>query len=99
MNATERDLLKTLEYPRAGTDPSELFFEKGKVIGTPVRVMRTGQAEPDTGWHIADIYHKTLGGNTKQTYIKVLKPNEADARRGLQKILPLKSLEKINPQI
>lgn len=99
MKNFERDLLKTLEYPRAGTDPSELFFEKGKVIGTPVRVMRTGQVEPDEGWHITEILYKSSDRNVKQTYLKVLKPSREDTGRGLQKILPLQNMEELNPQI
>jgi len=91
--------LKTLEYPRAGTDPSELLFETGKVIGTSVKVMRTGQTEADVGWHIAEIYYKSAKKNRKQTYVKVLKPGRDRSRKGLQKILPLQSLEKINPEI
>jgi len=53
MKNSRRALLKTLEYPRAGTDPSELLFETGKVIGTSVKVMQTGQTEADVGLHIA----------------------------------------------
>jgi len=99
MKNSESALLKTWDYPIAGTDPSELFFEKGKVIGTPVKVMRTGQAEPDDGWHIAEIHYKAAGKNKKQTYVKVLKPSREDNSRGLQKVLPLKSLETLNPEI
>ncbi len=99
MKNFKRDFLKTLDYPTAGSDPSELFFEKRKVIGTPVKVMRTGQVEPDEGWQIAEIIYKTSGKNMKQTYIKVIKPNRVDPDRGLQKVLPLKSLEKLNPSI
>lgn len=98
MKNSQSELLKTWDYPLAGTDPSELFFEKGKVIGTPVRVMRTGQAEPDDGWHIAEIHYKAAGKNKKQTFVKVLKPSREDNRRGLQKVLPLKSLETLNPE-
>ena len=99
MKNSRRDLLTTLEYPRAGTDPSELLFQKGKVIGTPVRVMRTGRAEPDDGWHIAEIHYKSLENNQMQTFVKVLKPGRADTGRGLQKVLPLENLEKLNPEI
>jgi len=99
MKNSQSELLKTWDYPIAGTDPSELFFEKGKVIGVPVKVMRTGQAEPDEGWHIAEIHYKAAGKDKKQTYVKVLKPSPEDNSRGLQKVLPLKSLETLNPQI
>jgi len=99
MQNSESELLKTWDYPLAGTDPSELYFEKGKVIGTPVRVMRTGQAEPDAGWYIAEIHHKSSGKNRTQTFVKVQKPSGADNSRGLQKILPLQSLETLNPEI
>jgi len=99
MKNSESDLLKTWDYPLAGTDPSELYFEKGKVIGTPVKVMRTGQAEPDAGWHIAEIHYKSSGRNKTQTFVKVQKPSRDDNSRGLQKILPLKILETLNPEI
>lgn len=99
MQNSESELLKTWDYPLAGTDPSELYFEKGKVIGTPVKVMRTGQAEPDTGWHIAEIHYKSSGTNKKQPFVKVQKPSSEDNRRGLQKMLPLQSLETLNPEI
>jgi hypothetical protein len=99
MNNPRRNLLQTLEYPRAGTDPSEIFFEKEKVIGTPVKVLRTGQSEADGGWQITEIYYRSPARSIKQAYVKVLKPNRDDARRGLQKIIPLRSLEEINPEI
>jgi len=99
MKNSQSALLKTWDYPLAGTDPSELFFEKGKVIGIPVKVMRTGQAEPDEGWHIAEIHYKASGKDKKQTYVKVLKPSREDNSRGLQKVLPLRSLETLNPEI
>ncbi len=99
MKKSKRELLQTLEYPRAGTDPSELLFETGKVIGTSVKVMRTGQAEAEVGWHISEIYYKSADKNRKQTYVKVIKPGRDNTRKGLQKILPLQSLEKINPEI
>ena len=83
-------------------EPTGLLFDRDKVIGTPVKVMRTGKPDPDEGWHIAEVlYHAFRKGEDKinQPAVKVRKPDTERPDRGLEKIVPLQSLEKINPEI
>ena len=99
MTKARKEFLKTIEYPPAESEPSDLVFERGKVIGAPVKVMRTGRDKPDSGWHIVEVYFKNSRENLNQTLVKVNKAARSDSEKGLQKIVPLKSLEKINPEI
>ena len=99
MTRMKSEFLETIEYPPAEAEPSDLVFERGKVVGTPVRVMRTGQPKPDEGWHIAEIYFKNARGESNRTLVKVRKPAGEGTRKRLQKIVSLRSLEKLNPEI
>ncbi|MFC1816502.1 PilZ domain-containing protein [Thermodesulfobacteriota bacterium] len=99
MNNIKSEFLKTTEYPRFGTEASQLLFEKRKVVGAPVKVMRTGKELPDEGWHIVEVYSETDKNNVKQTLVKVCKPNKENLKKGLKKIVPLKILERTNPEI
>jgi hypothetical protein len=95
----KNDFFKTAEYPKASTEPSELVFKRSKIIGTTVKVLRTGRTEPDPGWFISDIYFRDARKKINRTLIKVRKPDEKDPIKGLQKIVPLEQLEQINPEI
>jgi hypothetical protein len=99
MPEIKNEFLKTIEYPKAGIEPSELVFQRGKVIGASVEVMRTGQDKPDTGWYIADVIFRDAKKKINRTLVKVHKPNDEDPQKGLQKIVPLELLERINPEI
>ncbi|MFC1813707.1 PilZ domain-containing protein [Thermodesulfobacteriota bacterium] len=99
MENDKPEFLKTIEIPKAGTEPSELVYERRKVIGTPVKVMRTGKDEPDEGWHIAEVYFKKDKGKIDPPLVKVRKPDKEAPEMGLQKLVPLQILEKINPEI
>jgi hypothetical protein len=96
---TGNKLLETLEYPAAEPEPSDLLFEPGKVIGAPVKVRRTGQDTPDEGWHIQEVYFKNSRKDLNQTLVKVCKFEGTAPKKGLQKVIPLRSLESINPEI
>lgn len=99
MPDTKTDYFKTAEYPRAGSEPSTLVYKKSKIIGTEVKVMRTGQLEPDLGWYIAEVYFRDARKKINRTLVKVRKPNDVDPQKGLQKVVPLELLERINPEI
>ena len=99
MPDSKNDFFKTAEYPRAGAEPSSLVYKKSKIIGTEVKVMRTGQAEPDLGWHIAKVYYRDAKKKVNKTLVKVRKANDLGPQKGLQKIVPLELLERINPEI
>ena len=94
--------LKTAEYPEAGVEPSELVFERSKIIGTAVKVMRTGQDKPEPGWFIWDVFFRDTDLASKKInriLVKVRKPDKENPQKGLQKIIPLELLERINPEI
>lgn len=93
------EFFKTSEYPRAGSEPSTLVYKENKIIGTEVKVMRTGQVEPDVGWTIAEVYFRDARKKINRTLVKVRKPNDLEPQKGLQKVVPLELLERINPEI
>ncbi|MCP3953094.1 MAG: hypothetical protein GY697_12880 [Desulfobacterales bacterium] len=93
------NFFKTAEYPKAGPEPSEPVFERSKIIGTTVKVMRTGHDEPDPGWRIVDVYFRNAKKKINRTLIKVQKSDEEAPQKGLQKVVPLELLERINPEI
>ncbi len=93
------EFLKTAEYPNAGVEPSELVFERSKIIGTAVKVMRSGKDKPDLGWFISDVIFRDTEKKVNRTLVKVQKPAMKDSQKGLQKIVPLEMLERINPEI
>jgi len=93
------EFFETAEYPKAGSEPSKPVFERNKIIGTTVMVMRTGHSEPDPGWCIADVYFRNAKKKINRTLIKVQKPDAKDPQKGFQKIVPLEYLERINPEI
>jgi hypothetical protein len=99
MKNDKPEFLKTTEIPKAGIESAELVYERKKVIGTPVKVMRTGKEEPDEGWHIAEVYFQNAKEKIDQPLVKVRKPDKAAPEMGLQKLVPLQILEKINPEI
>ena len=93
------EFLKTAEYPKAGVEPSELVFERSKIIGTAVKVMRTGQDKPEPGWFIWDVVFRDTEKKINRILVKVRKPGKENSQKGLQKIVPLELLERINPEI
>jgi len=99
MKNDKPEFLKTTEISKAGTEPIELVYERRKVIGTPVKVMRTGKDEPDEGWHISEVYFQSAKEKIDQPLVKVRKPDKEAPEMGLQKLVPLQILEKINPEI
>ena len=99
MSDTKIDFFKTAEYPRAGSEPSLLVYEESKLIGTEVKVMRTGQVEPDLGWTITEVFFRDAKKKINRTLVKVRKTKDVDPQKGLQKVVPLELLERINPEI
>ena len=61
--------------------------------------MRTGKDKPDEGWHIAEVYFKKDKEKIDQPLVKVRKPDKEEPEKGLQKLVPLQILEKVNPEI
>ena len=99
MEIGKPEFLKTTEIPTAETEPTELVYERKKVIGRPVKVMRTGRDEPDEGWHIAQIYYRKDKDNIHRPLVSVRKPDKNESNKGLEKLVSLQILEKINPEI
>ena len=99
MDKYKAEFLKTTKFSKEATEPEVLFYEREKVIGTPVKVMRTGKDEPDEGWHIADIYPQKDKEEINQTFVKVRKPDKEAPEMGLQKLVPLQILEETNPEL
>ena len=90
---------RTGQYSKVDIKPGKIVFEKSKVIGTPVKVMRTGQTEPDPGWFVADVYFRNAKKKTNRVLVKVQKPDQSAPDKGLQKIVSLQQLAAINPEI
>jgi hypothetical protein len=90
---------KTTEFLKTEIEPTELEYEREKIIGTPVKVMRTGKDKPDKGWHVAQVYFQKDKENIDQPFVKVRKPDKEDPKKRFEKIVPLQILEKINPEI
>ena len=99
MKNDKSKFLKTTEIPKTEIEPTKLEYEREKVIGTPVKVMRTGKDEPDKGWHVVQIYFQKDKDKIDQPFAKVRKPDKEDPKKGLEKLVPLQILEKINPEI
>lgn len=76
-----------------------LFLGRSKIIGKPVKVLRTGKKIPEDGWRVAEVH--LPGGKEKvdQPLVKVIKPDERHSDKGLEKFVPLHVLEQINPEI
>ena len=99
METDKPEFITTTGIPKAETESTGLVYERKKVIGTPVKVMRTGKDEPDEGWHIAEIYYKEDKEKIRQPLVKVRKPDKEKLNKGIEKLVPLQILEKINPEI
>jgi hypothetical protein len=99
MKNNKAEFLKTTEFLKPATEPIELVYERRKVIGTPVKVMRTGRDEPDEGWHIAELFLNKDKEEIKRTLVKVRKPDKEVSNMILEKSVSLENLEKLNPKI
>lgn len=103
MKVDKSVFFKTTEIPKSATkadkEATHLLFDKRKIIGTPVKVIRTGKEEPEDGWHIDKVYFQHAQEKTGQPVVKVRKPDKGGSGKGLEKIVPLQVLEKINPEI
>lgn len=106
MNNYKSEFFKTKEVLKSDVkeekESSVLLFDKEKVLGTPVKVLRTGKDEPEDGWHITKIYIRTFQkGEEKidQAMVKVRKQDKEKSDVILEKGLSLQVLEKINPEI
>lgn len=99
MKIDKPEFITTTGIPKAETESTGLVYERKKVIGTPVKVMRTGKDEPDEGWHIEEIYYKKDKEKIRQPLVKVRKPDKEELNKGLEKLVSLQILEKVNPEI
>ncbi len=99
MNDIQKEFLETLQFRSKGTKTVDYAFDKTIVIGTPVKVMRSGKDEPDEGWHIVEVYFPDELNKLKKTFVKVRKADKEDPQKGLEKKVRLQSLIKLNPEI
>ncbi|CAD7836957.1 MAG: hypothetical protein [Olavius algarvensis Delta 4 endosymbiont] len=99
MGDIQKEFLETKKFQAARTERTEHVFEKDKVIGTPVKIMRTGKNDPEEGWHIVGVYFEDNLNELKVSYIKVRRLDEENPRGGLEKTVGLESLIELNPEI
>jgi hypothetical protein len=100
MNNNEANFLKTTQFiKKAAAEPTELVYERRKVVGTPLKVMRTGRDEPDGGWYIAEFSFRKDKEKIGQPLVKVRKPDKEAPEMGIQKLVTLEILEKLNPEL
>ncbi len=99
MNDIQKKFLETNQFQATGTEPGEHVFEKNKVIGTPVKIMRTGKDEPEEGWHIVGVYFANNMNKLKVNFVKVRKADKEDPQKGLEKTVRLQRLIELNPEI
>ncbi|MFC1857336.1 PilZ domain-containing protein [Thermodesulfobacteriota bacterium] len=99
MMNNKAEFFKTTEFFKPATQPIELVYERKKVIGTPVKVMRTGRDEPDEGWYIAELSFNRDKGKIKGPLVKVRKPDKEKPDVVLEKFVSLDKLEKLNPKV
>ena len=95
----QKAFLETKIFQATRKERTEHVFEKDKVIGTPVKVMRTGKKDPEEGWHIVGVYFENDEDKLNVSFIKVRRPEEANPREGLEKTVRLESLIELNPEI
>jgi len=102
MNDEISQFLKTTEFheivAKTEVETLELAFEKKRIIGTPVKVLRTGNPNPEEGWHIALVHFESDAGKTGQPKVTVRKPHK-EKPGGLEKVVRWQMLEKVNPEI
>ncbi len=99
MNDIKKEFLETKKFEAAGTELSEHVFDKNKVIGTSVKVMRTGKDEPEEGWHIVGVYFANDMNKLKVSFVKVRKADKDGPQKGLEKTVRLQTLINLNPEI
>jgi len=95
----QKEFLETKKFQATRTERTEHVFEKDKVIGTPVKVMRSGKNDPEEGWHIVGVYFEDNLNQLKVSYVKVRRLDEKNPRGGIEKTVRLESLIKLNPEI
>ncbi|MFC1858567.1 PilZ domain-containing protein [Thermodesulfobacteriota bacterium] len=93
------EFLKTTEFLQPASEPIELVYERRKVIGTPVKVMRTGRDEPDEGWYITELSFNKDNAKIKRPLVKVRKSDKEVPNMVLEKFVSLDKLEKLNPKV
>jgi len=102
MNDAISQFLKTTEFhelvEKTEIETFNLAFERKKIIGTPVKVLRTGTLTPEEGWHIATVHFASNTRKTGQHKVTVRKPFKENPG-GLEKVVRWQMLEKINPEI
>ncbi len=102
MNDEISQFLKTTEFQQIVTktdiETLDLAFDRKKIIGTSVKVLRTGKPNPEEGWKIAEVHFESNTGKTGQPKVTVRKSYK-DKPGGLEKIVRWQMLEKINPEI
>jgi len=99
MNDIQKEFLETTKFQSTGTETIDYAFDKTIVIGTPVKVMRSGKDEPDEGWHIVEVYFPDDLNKLKKTFVKVRKADKEEPKKGLEKMVTFKSLIELNPEI
>jgi len=99
VNGIQKEFLETKTFQANRTERTEHVFEEDKVIGRPVKIMRTGKKDPEEGWQIVGVYFESNLDKLKVSFIKVRRPDEENPRKGLEKTVQLESLIKLNPEI
>lgn len=95
----EKEDGKTHRVPRPEAGPSEVVLDEKGIVGLPVKVARTGRAQPEEGWRIAEVLFRNGRRRIEDTFVKVSRPDPDDPERAMEKNLHLERLQEINPDI